>query len=352
MKIITAAGNMQIELKNLVKSYSGTKGTSGVTAVKDISLSIPSNEIYGIIGKSGAGKSSLVRLVSLLEHPDSGSVLYDGERVDNLPERELRKRRHKIGMIFQNFNLFSSRNAAENIAYPLEICGMPKSEIDARVKEMLDMVGLADRGKSPISTLSGGQKQRIAIARALAPKPDILFCDEATSALDPQTTKSILDLIRKIRAQMNLTVVMITHQMEVVRDACTLVAILNEGQVIESGSVSDIFMYPQSSVTKDFIANIARNDKTAEKLVRWSDGGGEYILRFEDCATDVPAISRICKKFDVEVNIRAGGIQHLPECKVGTLITDIIGNKTEVEKAVAYLKELGVRVESDKAGTK
>ncbi|MGP1458487.1 MAG: methionine ABC transporter ATP-binding protein [Treponema sp.] len=336
---------MQIELKHLVKTYANAGGAERVAAVKDVSLSIPSNKIYGIIGKSGAGKSSLVRLVSLLEGPDAGEVFYGGERVDNLTERELRARRRRIGMIFQNFNLFSSRTAAENIAYPLEICGVAKTEIRSRVGEMLELVGLADRASAPVSTLSGGQKQRIAIARALAPKPDVLFCDEATSALDPQTTKSILDLIRTIQAQMNLTVVMITHQMEVVRDACSLVAILNEGQVIECGAVSEIFVNPKSPVTRNFIANIAGNDNDGEKLVRWSDGGGEFTLRFDDDATDVPAISRLCKNFNVEVNIRAGGIQKLPDCKVGTLLADITGEKTEVEKALAYLNELGVRVE-------
>ena len=333
---------MRIELKNLVKTYTASSKTAPVTAVNGVSLEIPSNGIYGIIGKSGAGKSSLVRLVSMLERPDSGQIFYGGERVDCLSERELRERRRRIGMIFQNFNLFSSRTAAENIAYPLEICGVPQAEIRVRVGEMLELVGLSNKGIAPVSTLSGGQKQRIAIARALAPKPDVLFCDEATSALDPQTTKSILDLIRTIQAQMNLTVVMITHQMEVVRDACSLVAILNEGQVVESGAVNEIFVNPKSPVTRDFIANISGS---GGKLVRWSDGGGEFILRFEDGVTDVPAISRLCKNFNVEVNIRAGGIQHLPDCKVGTLLADISGDTAEVKKALSYLKELGVRVE-------
>ena len=200
---------MEIRLESLNRTY----GT--VHAVDNISLKIPSNTIYGIIGKSGAGKSSLVRLISLLEKPDSGEVYYDNKRVDNLSEKELILQRRQIGMIFQNFNLFSSRTAGENIAYPLEICKMPKDQIAKRVEELLELVGLSDRKNAPISTLSGGQKQRVAIARALANKPEILFCDEATSALDPQTTRSILDLIREIQKKMNLTVVMITHQMEV-----------------------------------------------------------------------------------------------------------------------------------------
>lgn len=250
---------MEIVLNNLVKTYRSNSTSADVHAVRGISLKIPSNNIFGIIGKSGAGKSTLVRLISLLETPDSGEVLYDGVRVDNLTGKALIERRRRIGMIFQNFNLFSSRTAGENIAYPLEICGTPKDKIKSRVKELLELVDLADRKNAPISTLSGGQKQRIAIARALANNPDILFCDEATSALDPQTTHSILNLIRKIQSQMNLTVVMITHQMEVVRDACTRVAVVNDGVVVECGSVDDIFVNPSSPVTKSFIAGIAQN---------------------------------------------------------------------------------------------
>ena len=248
---------MQIKLQNLKKIYSGSKESGEVRAVDGISLDIPSNQIFGIIGKSGAGKSTLVRLISMMERPDEGEVFYDNDRVDNLPEKQLMMRRRRIGMIFQNFNLFSSRTAGQNVAYPLEICGYPKEKIHDRVMELLKVVDLADRYDAPISTLSGGQKQRIAIARALANEPDILFCDEATSALDPQTTKSILNLIRQIQSQMNLTVVMITHQMEVVRDACNLVAVIHDGKVVEQGNVNEIFQHPKSEVTKDFLANIS-----------------------------------------------------------------------------------------------
>ncbi len=245
---------MQITLEHLKRTYTGASGQ--VTAVQDVSLSIPSNTIYGIIGKSGAGKSSLMRLISLLETPDVGAVYYDGRRVDNLSKQELIAQRRKAGMIFQNFNLFSSRTAAKNIAYPLEICETPKAVIKERVEEMLALVGLENRGDAPISTLSGGQKQRVAIARALAAKPDVLFCDEATSALDPQTTRAILSLIKEIQQKMNLSVVMITHQMEVVRDACNLVAVLDKGLVVEEGTVKDVFSSPKADVTKDFLAHL------------------------------------------------------------------------------------------------
>ena len=339
---------MEIRLTNLVKTYEGGAHGSEINAVHGISLTVPSNTIFGIIGKSGAGKSTLVRLISLLEKPDSGEVFYDGNRVDDLSPSALIAQRRRIGMIFQNFNLFSSRTAGQNIAYPLEICGTPKAEIEVRVSEMLSIVDLADRRNAPISTLSGGQKQRIAIARALAAKPDILFCDEATSALDPQTTESILNLIRKIQRQMNLTVVMITHQMEVVRDACAYVAVIDKGSVVEEGTVNDIFLHPKSAVTKDFLLNLSPTKEGGEGgIVRWSEGGGKYVLRFTDTLTDEPVLSRMAQKFNVEFNIRAGGIQKLSANRVGTLITDIAGEADEVAKAIAYLKSEGVSVEGE-----
>ena len=335
---------MEIELRNLKKSYISADKKSTVTAVNDISLKIPSNQIFGIIGRSGAGKSSLVRLVSMMEHPDQGQVLYDGERVDNLSEKELILRRRRIGMIFQNFNLFSSRSAAENIAYPMEICGVPKEKIAARVDELLALVELSDRKNARISTLSGGQKQRIAIARALANEPDVLFCDEATSALDPQTTKSILDLIRKIQSRMNLTVVMITHQMEVVRDACSQVAVIHNGSVIETGNVKEIFLSPKSPVTKEFISHINSDAPTSENgIVRWSQDGGEYELSFPQDQQGAPVLSQLAKKFDVEFNIRAAGVQKLTDSTVGKMIVDIYGG--QLEEAVNYLRSQGIIVE-------
>lgn len=320
-------------------------------AVHEISLDIPSNTIYGIIGKSGAGKSTLVRLISLLERPDGGEIFYDDRRVDNLPKEDLIAQRRKIGMIFQNFNLFSSRNAAENIAYPLEISGVPKHEITKRVAELLDLVGLSGRDKAPISTLSGGQKQRVAIARALANHPDILFCDEATSALDPQTTRSILTLLSDLQKKMNLSVVMITHQMEVVRDACEHVAVLENGAVVEEGKVLDVFAAPASATTKDFLANLAplaeADEVKKDDMVRWSDEGGRFTLRFRGDLTGEPVLSRVQKRYEVEFNIRAGGVQRVSGEDVGTLICDIIGEPDEVDKAVAALELSGILVEEE-----
>ncbi|MBO5236467.1 MAG: methionine ABC transporter ATP-binding protein [Spirochaetaceae bacterium] len=342
---------MQITLQNLIKVYSSSSVSQEVHAVKDVTLDIPSNSIFGIIGKSGAGKSTLVRLISLLEKPDKGQVLYDGVRVDSLEGKALIQQRRRIGMIFQSFNLFSSRTAAKNVAYPLEICGVPGAEIKKRVAELLDLVGLGDRADSPVSQLSGGQKQRIAIARALANKPDILFCDEATSALDPQTTRSILDLIRQIQKKMHLTVVMITHQMEVVRDACDYVAVLNEGEIAEQGSVEDIFTHPKTEITKDFLANLAPENQGFETkdcdsgIVRWSNDGGKYIFRFVGEKTGEPLLSKATRLYGVEFNIRAGGIQHISSGDVGTLIADINGDSSEVTAAIKYLGAQGVIVE-------
>ncbi len=328
---------MQITLKQLKRYYGELK------AVDNISLNIPSNTVYGIIGRSGAGKSTLVRLVSMLEKPDSGEVYYGDNRVDNLEKENLHKQRRRIGMIFQNFNLFSSRTAGQNIAYPMEIQGYDKQQIKARVKQMLELVDLQGRENAPISTLSGGQKQRVAIARALSTEPDILFCDEATSALDPQTTRSILDLIKDIQKKMSLTVVMITHQMEVVRDACDYVAVLEDGKVVEEGKVLDIFSSPKTSVTKDFLAHLSTEDSSSE-IVRWSEGG-LYTLRFKGVHTDEPILSKITQELGVEFNIRAGGVQNVENVHIGTLICDISGDNEIVQKAISKLRESGIIVE-------
>lgn len=327
---------MQIKLKNLKRDY------GSLHAVDGVSLDIPSNTVYGIIGRSGAGKSTLVRLVSMLERPDEGEVWYGDKRVDNLSKKDLIEERRKIGMIFQNFNLFSSRTAAENIAYPMEICRKPKDWIKKRTEELLALVGLEGRGNAAVSTLSGGQKQRIAIARALACEPSILFCDEATSALDPQTTRSILALIKEIQKKMNLTVVMITHQMEVVRDACDRVAVLENGKVVEEGMVSDIFASPKSAVTKDFLSNLTN---VKESIVKLSDVEGHYTLRFSSSTTSEPIISMVTKETGALFNIVAAGVQYIEDKKYGVMVLDI-GPDEEIEKkAVDMLRRNGVSVE-------
>ena len=311
----------------------------------NISLEIPSHTIFGIIGKSGAGKSTLVRLISLLEPVDSGEIYYGDSRVDTLTGKLLRNQHKKIGMIFQNFNLFASRTAAGNIAYPLEIAGMPKRAITAKVEEMLNVVGLEGRGNARVSTLSGGQKQRVAIARALAVSPDILFCDEATSALDPQTTRSILELLKRLQKDMNLSVVMITHQMEVVRDCCQQVAVIDNGAVAETGSVREIFSAPKSEVTKDFLIHINPLNPEDTQLIRWSKSGGAYTLRFSGELTSEPVLSKISRDYGIEFNICAGGMQKVGDTVVGTLFVDINGSPENMQKAFAYLNQNGIKVE-------
>ena len=236
-----------IAVKGISKHY------GGVTAVKKVDLDIPPGCIYGIIGRSGAGKSSLLRVMSLLETPDTGEVYYNGQRVDTLRGLSLLDRRRKMGMIFQNFNLFGSRNVSGNIAYPLEIAGFTRKQIDKRIDELLEMVEITDKHKARLRELSGGQKQRVAIARALAVNPEVLFCDEATSSLDPQTTRSILALIRDLQQRLKITVVLITHQMEVIREICHDVAVMDGGIIVERGSVASVFESPQASATKEMI---------------------------------------------------------------------------------------------------
>jgi D-methionine transport system ATP-binding protein len=236
-----------IALRGISKTY------PGVTVLQNVELKIPEGSIYGIIGKSGAGKSTLLRIMSLLEPPDKGEVYYRDERVDTLRGRSLLEQRRKMGMIFQNFNLLGSRNAASNIAYPLEIAGVGKKQIASRVDELLEMVDIADKRKARLRELSGGQKQRVAIARALAANPQVLFCDEATSSLDPQTTRSILTLIQDLHRRLNITVVLVTHQMAVIREICREVAVLEAGLVAETGTVAAVFDSPKTAAARELI---------------------------------------------------------------------------------------------------
>jgi len=236
-----------IILRNICKTY------PGITVLRNVDIEIPDNTIFGIIGKSGAGKSTLLRIASLLEKPDTGEVCYDSQRVDTLKGQPLLEQRRKMGMIFQDFNLLGSRNAAGNIAYPLEIAGIQKKLISKRVDELLEMVDIKEKRKARMSELSGGQKQRVAIARALAANPQVLFCDEATSSLDPQTTRSILALIKDLHSRLNITVFLITHQMEVIREVCAEVAVLEKGIAVEHGKVSDVFNAPKTQAARELV---------------------------------------------------------------------------------------------------
>jgi D-methionine transport system ATP-binding protein len=320
-----------IELKDLHKEYKS--GSDKVYAVKNVNIKVETGDIYGIIGFSGAGKSTLVRCINRLEEPTSGEVYIKGNNITKLKGQNLREVRKKIGMIFQHFNLLSSRTVAENIAYPMEISGISKEEQNKRIDELLDLVELKDKKNVYPAQLSGGQKQRVGIARALANAPDILLCDEATSALDPKTTLSILRLIKSINQHLGLTVVIITHEMEVIKQVCTKVAVMEQGQIIEQGLVTDIFSKPTHPTTKSFVQNVT-HDIPKEFYMEESN---LYRLSFKGTRTKEPIISHMIKKFNVDVNILLGGVDHLQDNIVGNLVVELTGDVNEIEKAIEYL---------------
>ena len=296
-----------IDLSHIEKIYDSPSGP--VRAIKDISLHINRGEIYGIIGLSGAGKSTLVRCINLLERPTSGRVTVDGQDITAMSESQLRQARKSIGMIFQHFNLLSSATVYENVAFPLRLVNTPKEKIDKKVTELLELVGLADKANQYPSQLSGGQKQRVGIARALASEPKILLCDEATSALDPQTTKAILQLIRDINAKLKLTVVVITHEMQVIKDICDKVAVIDKGVIAEKGKVLDVFTNPQQPITKEFISVLLSNDLPVgfrEREEHQEQFSGSILLiriTFIGESANEPVISRLIKNFDLNVGI-------------------------------------------------
>lgn len=333
-------GGKMIEIQNINKIY-----PNGYHAVKNVSLEIKTGDIFGIIGLSGAGKSSLIRLINRLEEPTNGKIIIDGVDITALSKDKLLERRKKIGMIFQHFNLLASRTVGENIAFSLEIANWKKSDIDKRVTELLELVELSDKRDYYPSQLSGGQKQRVAIARALANNPDVLLSDEATSALDPKTTKSILELIKNIQKKFNLTVIMITHQMEVIRDICNKVAVMTAGEIVESGSVHHIFANPQTEITKELISYLPG---TEEKGIDIMKTRGKSILRLEFLGTiaDEPIISKAVRTFNIDFSIIGGSIDHLSTMKVGHLFIELSGNMEQQKEAIQWFKnEAGVLTE-------
>lgn len=334
-----------IKVEHLTKKYTSRQGS--VIALEDISLHIPRGAIYGIIGLSGAGKSTLVRCLNRLEEPTSGKIIIDGQDLTQMPGRELRLARQKIGMIFQHFHLLQSRTVAENIAYPLEVAGYKKPEIEKRVKELLPLVGLVEKADVYPSQLSGGQKQRVGIARALATNPKVLLCDEATSALDPQTTLSILALLRDINQQFGLTIILITHEMKVVKEICTDVAVINEAKIAEHGPVESVFIQPQSSIAKEFIATVFPNELPADLLRELAAHPDSQIVRIQflgSRASD-PIIADLMKECDVRANILFGSIDHLRSTLFGTLTLELLGNPAQLILAHQYLDKRGLKVE-------
>ncbi len=328
-----------IYLKNVNKIY-----PNGLHAVKNINLHINKGDIFGIIGLSGAGKSSLIRLLNRLEEPTSGEIIMDEVNIISLNKKELLEKRKKIGMIFQHFNLLSSRTVEENIAFSLEIANWNKKDIRTRVDELLELVELSDKKNYYPSQLSGGQKQRVAIARALANNPEILLSDEATSALDPKTTKSILDLIKNIQKKLGLTVIMITHQMEVIRDICNKVAVMAHGEIVETGGVHHIFSAPQNSVTKELISHLPNDNETIVNLVKTA---GKMIvkLKFLGSIAEEPIISQAIKKFNIDFSIIGGSIENLSTMQVGHLYIELSGNIKEQNEAIDWFQEAGIFVE-------
>ncbi len=335
-----------ITLSNVNKIYE-TKSTQ-VKAVNNVNLKIEKGEIFGIIGYSGAGKSSLIRLLNGLEKPTSGEVNVAGSKIDSISGAKLRKARLEISMIFQHFNLLWSRTVRENIAFPLEIAGVKKSERLKRVDELIKLVGLDGRENAYPSQLSGGQKQRVGIARALANNPKVLLCDEATSALDPQTTDSILDLLVDINKRLGLTIVLITHEMHVIRKICHRVAVMENGEVVEQGNVLDVFKNPQKQITKTFVKQISEPDDTkeaVEHLLENYRSGKVLQLTFVGEGTERPLITSIIRNFQIEVNILQGKISQTQNGSYGSLFLHVDGDKEEIDRTVAFIKEQQVEVE-------
>ena len=338
-----------IEIKNVTKTFVTPK--QNVHACNDISLTIEDGEIYGIIGFSGAGKSTLVRCINLLERPTSGQVLIDGAELTAMSETELRKVRKKIGMIFQHFNLMRSRTVAQNIAYPLKGSGLSKEEIQAKVKSLLKLVELEDKENAYPSQLSGGQKQRVAIARALANDPKVLLCDEATSALDPQTTHSILALLKEVNQKLGITIVLITHEMAVIKAICDRVAVMEKGHVVEEGKILDVFSHPKQEVTKNFIrstSSVSQIYKMVEKndpLVAIKENESLIILSYSAGNAGEALISAISRKFNVDANIVFGNVEIIANQAMGSLVVIISGELSDINQAVAYIRDAGVKVE-------
>ena len=338
-----------IELTHISKNFAS--GGRTVHAVQDVSLSIGKGEIFGIIGFSGAGKSTLVRCINLLERPTSGSVTVDGKEMTALSARELRQARKKIGMIFQHFNLMPSRTVFGNVAYPLRGSGLSREQIADKVHGLLELVGIGDKAEAYPKQLSGGQKQRVAIARALANDPNVLLCDEATSALDPQTTKAILRLLKNLNEKLGITVVIITHEMAVVKEICDRVAVMEHGRVVEQGEVFNVFADPRQEITRSFI-HTTSNLRKIEELIEEDSPvvqlkPGELIVRLSYIQRNVsePLISTVSRKFDITLNIIFSDIAIVQNAPIGGTVAIISGEREQITQAIAYLIEKNVGVE-------
>ena len=338
-----------IRFKDVSKQYSTKDG--GLTAVNDVNIEINDGEIFGIVGYSGAGKSTLVRMLDGLEAPSTGEIAINGTDVSKLHGSQLRKRRQKIGMIFQHFNLLWSRTVLDNIALPLEIAKVPKAKRKQRAEELIKLVGLEGREHSYPSELSGGQKQRVGIARALANEPTILISDEATSALDPDTTNEVLDLLLKINKEMNLTILLITHEMHAIAKVCERVAVMDSGKVVETGSVFEVFRHPQQEITRKFVSEEftpqqSDNTMTLDELIKKYPDGQIIRLIFHGPQAELPIVSDVVKRFpDLTVSIISGAIHQTQEGALGSLDLQFVGDDSQINDALEYLKKMRVGTE-------
>lgn len=344
--LLTLRSETMIRVENVSKTYTGKQGT--VEAVKDVSLEISRGEIFGVIGFSGAGKSTLIRLLNGLETVTSGHIYINEKDITTLKRKELLKERQKIAMIFQHFNLLWSRTVEENIAFSLEIAGVAKAERKAKVAELIDLVGLTGREKSYPSQLSGGQKQRVGIARALANDPEVLLCDEATSALDPKTTKDILKLLVEINQELGLTIVLITHEMHVVRQICHRVAVMEEGRVVESGEVIEVFKNPQQPITKQFVGEERVDDEIDEVFHHLSTSlrpGVAVRIQYLGDRTGDAVLSEAIRKLDATVSILQAKVNITQKGILGSMIILIEEESSKAEEVIEYLKQAEIIVE-------
>lgn len=332
-----------IQLEHISKRYVGPSGT--VDALKDVSVHVEKGDIYGIIGSSGAGKSTLLRMVNQLEKPDTGTVTVAGRELSTLSKAELRKMRRKIGMVFQQFNLLESKTVFQNVAIPLILEGIPKEKITERVKEVLHIVELHDKRDTYVTQLSGGQKQRVGIARALATEPAILLCDEATSALDPKTTESILGLLKRINKKMGVTILLITHQMQVIQMICNKVVVMENGKVVEKGSVMEVFSRPQAPVTQEFVRTVI-NDQIPNSIMELlhTEKRNYRVERLKFIGANVkkPVISEICRIKGVEVNILSATVQELEDSVMCIFILQLIGSDEQLTLAETRIDNTGI----------
>lgn len=332
-----------IEFSHLNKAFVSRAGK--VEALKDVSLTVENGDIYGVIGFSGAGKSTLIRMANLLERPDSGSIKVDGVELTGQTEAQLIPVRRKIGMVFQQFNLLESRTVAQNIEIPMKLAGIASEQRAARVKELLQFVELSDKANTYVSRLSGGQKQRVGIARALALSPSILLCDEATSALDPQTTESILALLKKINRELGVTILLITHQMQVVQRICNKVAVMENGRIVEQGTVLDVFGSPKQEITRSFVRAIIQDEvpQSIQKIVK-ADGKGGKIekLKFVGNTVNEPVIAEICQQSGVEVNILCASVQEMQDSVMCVFLLRLLGEESAIAAAEAFIDKTGV----------